>query len=176
MCILCILWTFCASTVVPIWWDEMRSSRLVRASIPKSQQSWVRSQHPLTQWIWGAADEAVLSSEPKKNPQLGIGENHWEVWWNNKEIRWNLKCKVPQRDKESKDKKDRQGQGRSEKVLASEITNIREAILTLSVCLWLTLMTSQRSTSYVVTKVDNLKNLWSSKAAMGDGAQRPVWR
>ncbi len=29
--------------------------------MPKSQQCWVQSQHPPTQWIWGAADEAVLS-------------------------------------------------------------------------------------------------------------------
>ncbi len=30
--------------------------------MPKSKLSSVRSQHPLTQWIWGAADEAVLNN------------------------------------------------------------------------------------------------------------------
>jgi hypothetical protein len=34
--------------------------------MPKSQLSWVRSQHPPTQWKWGAADEAVLNNEHKK--------------------------------------------------------------------------------------------------------------
>ncbi len=30
--------------------------------MPKSQQSWVRSQHPPTQWNLRAADEAVLNT------------------------------------------------------------------------------------------------------------------
>ncbi len=43
-------------------------------SMPKSQQSWVRSQHPPTQWnLRGAADEAVLNTvhrkKKKENPK-----------------------------------------------------------------------------------------------------------
>jgi hypothetical protein len=49
----------------------MRSSPVVRASdfpVPKSQQSWVRSQHPPIQWnLKGstAADEALLNKGNK---------------------------------------------------------------------------------------------------------------
>ncbi len=38
--------------------------------MPKSQQSWVRSQHPPTQWNLGAADEAVLNTVHEKNPPV----------------------------------------------------------------------------------------------------------
>ncbi len=45
--------------------------------MPKSQLSWVRSQRPPTQWISGAADEAVLNKvleKSNKNPLLETGE------------------------------------------------------------------------------------------------------
>ncbi len=42
----------------------MRSSRFVRVS--GCQQSWVCSQHPPTQWKWGAAYKAVLNNNYKE--------------------------------------------------------------------------------------------------------------
>ncbi len=60
------------------WFDKNKSSNLIMLPhveeikpsdwrvwlpLPKSQQSWIQSQHP--QWNWGAADEAVLN---RKNP------------------------------------------------------------------------------------------------------------
>ncbi len=60
----------------------MRSSRVVRTSawlsMPKSQQSWVRSQHAPTQWnLRGGADEAVVNNIHKnkkihKYPPLNV--------------------------------------------------------------------------------------------------------
>jgi hypothetical protein len=60
----------------------MRSSRVVRAcdcKMPKLQQSWVRSQLPLTQWnLKGGRDEAVLKilKNPKKSPFKNINPKY----------------------------------------------------------------------------------------------------
>jgi hypothetical protein len=47
--------------------------------------------------------------------------------------------------------------------------NIREALLTISVCIWPTLRTSRSLTSHGVTNVDILRSLWSSEAAKRRG-------
>jgi hypothetical protein len=50
--------------------------------MPKSQQSWVRSQHPPRQWNLGAADEAVLNTVHRKKNQksnclfIGLADLH----------------------------------------------------------------------------------------------------
>jgi hypothetical protein len=38
--------------------------------MPKSQQSWVRSQHPLIQWNLRMADEAVLNKVHKNTQKI----------------------------------------------------------------------------------------------------------
>ncbi len=46
----------------------------LRDPVPKSQMSWIWSQHPPTQWILRAADEAVLYKVQKKSisEQMGL--------------------------------------------------------------------------------------------------------
>ncbi len=46
--------------------------------MPKSQQSWVRSQHPSTHWT-GAANEAVLNKVQIKNPKNPPARNIWTM-------------------------------------------------------------------------------------------------
>ncbi len=37
------------------------------ATMTKSQQPWIRSQHPWHSWIWGASDETVLNKVFQKS-------------------------------------------------------------------------------------------------------------
>ncbi len=53
--------------------------------MPKSQQSWVRSQHPRRSGILGAADEAVLNIVLFKNPKIPLLKKIIRQAWGGRE-------------------------------------------------------------------------------------------
>ncbi len=86
-----VFWSTCIWSMIciikPNLWMRYSLPVVIRAwlSMPKSQQSWVRSQHPPTQLIWEAADEAVLKKvqrkKNKKSPVFTCKTNFRLVYW-----------------------------------------------------------------------------------------------